>query len=334
MTNRMYLHGIKFDTITDHEPLVSLYNDQRRQAPARIENHRLKLQQYRMTVKYEKGSTNPTDYNSRHPLPITEQQKMQASEETFHINAIIDDDIPDAMTFDMVRKATNADDQLARLKFCILEKGYIPKNANDLQPFRHVFDELSVARQVVLRGERLIIPETAIPQQKHQPLITRKLPEGPWRHIASDFKGPIAKDYYFLLLIDEYSRFPEVAVLDSTTADKVVPHFDRILATHGIPEKVKTDNGPPFNSHDFTNYAKKRGFKHQPITPEQPWSNGLAENFMKVAHTAYVEYKDPKKAVHRYLVSQISRIGRLSIQPLESHQRRCCSIDKLQPLFQ
>lgn len=124
----------------------------------------------------------------------------------------------------------------------------------------------------------------ATPQQKHQPLITTKLPEGPWRHIASDFKGPIAKDYYFLLLIDEYTRFPEVAVLDSTAADTVVPHFDRILATHGIPEKVKTDNGPPFNSHDFTNYAKKRGFKHQPITPEQPSSNGLAENFMKMPH--------------------------------------------------
>ena len=68
------------------------------------------------------------------------------------------------MTFDMVRKATNADDQLARLKYCILEKGYIPKNATDLQPFRHVFDELSVARQVVLRGERLVIPESLQPE--------------------------------------------------------------------------------------------------------------------------------------------------------------------------
>ena len=93
-TNRMYLHGMKFEVITDHKPLVSLYNNPRKQAPARIENHRLKLQQYRMIVKYEKGSTNPTDYNSRHPLPITDQQKKQAHEETFHINAIIDDDNP------------------------------------------------------------------------------------------------------------------------------------------------------------------------------------------------------------------------------------------------
>ena len=101
-TNRMYLHGMKFDVVSDHKPLIPLYNNPRKQAPARIENHRLKLQQYRMTVRYEKGCTNPTDYNSRHPLPITEQQKDRAEEETFHINAIIDDDIPDAMTFEMV----------------------------------------------------------------------------------------------------------------------------------------------------------------------------------------------------------------------------------------
>jgi len=78
----------------------------------------------------------------------------QVTEEIVHINAIIDNDIPDAMTFEMVQKETNADDQLARLKFCILEKRHIPENALDLLPFRHVFEELSVAWQVVLRGER------------------------------------------------------------------------------------------------------------------------------------------------------------------------------------
>jgi len=153
-TNRIYLHGMKFDVISDHKPLVSLYNNPRKQAPARIENHRLKLQQYRMTLKYEKRSTNPTDYNSRHALLITDQQMKQVTEEIVHINAIIDNDIPDAMTFEMVQKETNADDQLARLKFCILEKRHIPENALDLLPFRHVFEELSVAWQVVLRGER------------------------------------------------------------------------------------------------------------------------------------------------------------------------------------
>ena len=144
-------------------------------------------------------------------------------------------------------------------------------------------------------------------QSKFQPLIPTELLEGPWQHLASDFKGPVAGNFYFLLIIDEYSRFPEVEVIKSTSAEQVIPHFDRILSTHSIPTKVKTDNGPPFNSKAFESYSKKRGFNHQLITPEQPSSNGLAENFMKmlqkVAHAAFIEQKDPREAVHRYLLT-------------------------------
>ena len=49
------------------------------------------------------------------------------------------------MTFDMVRKAMNADNQLARLKYCTLEKGYIPKNATD---FKNHFDTYLTSSQL------------------------------------------------------------------------------------------------------------------------------------------------------------------------------------------
>jgi len=87
-------------------------------------------------VKYEKGETNPTDYNSRHPLPLTWEQKDHATEDTFFINAIIDNDIPDALPEKMVQDATNQDDRLARLKDCILGKGYILESATDLVSFK------------------------------------------------------------------------------------------------------------------------------------------------------------------------------------------------------
>lgn len=119
--------------------------------------------------------------------------------------------------------------------------------------------------------------------------------------------GPIAKEFYFLLVIDAYSRFPEFVIVNGTSAAEVIPNLDRILSTHGIPQEIKSDNGPPFNSIEMENYARKRGFEHKPVTPEQPSSNGLAENFMrmlkKVAHTAYIERKDPREAVHRFLLS-------------------------------
>ena len=133
------------------------------------------------------------------------------------------------------------------------------------------------------------------------------MPDAPWKKLAMDFKGPVGNQYYFFLVIDEYSGFPEVEIVTSTSAKSVLPKLDLILCTHGIPESIKSDNGPPFNSHEMEVYTAKRGFYHQRIEPEQPSSNGLAENFMrmllKLSHTAIIDREDPREAVQRYLLS-------------------------------
>jgi transposase InsO family protein len=77
-------------------------------------------------------------------------------------------------------------------------------------------------------------------------------------------------------MIDQYSKYPEVDVLKSTTFTKLQPVLDRIFATHGIPETLTTDNGPPYSSHDMSEYAKYMGFELTPVTPEDLQSNGFA----------------------------------------------------------
>ncbi|XP_052224142.1 uncharacterized protein K02A2.6-like [Dreissena polymorpha] len=49
----------------------------------------------------------------------------------------------------------------------------------------------------------------------------------------------------------------------------------------GIPRKVKSDNGAPFNSQNFKEFAIKYGFQHHRVTPLHPQANGTAEAFMK-----------------------------------------------------
>ena len=51
-----------------------------------------------------------------------------------------------------------------------------------------------------------------------------------------------------LVVIDEYSRFPEVEILSRIDADHIIPKLEKIFSTFGIPYKVKTDNGPAFRS--------------------------------------------------------------------------------------
>ena len=74
------------------------------------------------------------------------------------------------------------------------------------------------------------------------------LPEAPWLDISADFYGPLPTGEYLLVIIDEYSRYPVVEIIRSTSANTVIPVFDKVFSMFGIPRVVKTDNGPPFNS--------------------------------------------------------------------------------------
>ena len=93
------------------------------------------------------------------------------------------------------------------------------------------------------------------------------LPSAPWKEVAIDFAEPFPAGDYIMLVIDEYSRFPEVETLTSTSARAVIPKLDAIFARQGIPEVLKSDNGPPFSGHEFRKFTEYLGFEHRRITP-------------------------------------------------------------------
>ena len=99
--------------------------------------------------------------------------------------------------------------------------------------------------------------------------------------VSMDFRGPLLSGNYLFVVIDDYSRCPEVEVLKSLSHSAVIHRLDKIFSTHGIPEIAKSDNGPPFNSSAFQVFAQYLGFKHQRITPHWPQANGEVERFMR-----------------------------------------------------
>ena len=50
-----------------------------------------------------------------------------------------------------------------------------------------------------------------------------------------------------------------------------------IFATHGLPERIVTDNGTVFTSEEFANFLHQNGIAHTRTAPYHPTSNGLAE---------------------------------------------------------
>ena len=96
-------------------------------------------------------------------------------------------------------------------------------------------------------------------QSIREPRQMSRLPEGPWLYVSADLFGPLSSGQHLLVVIDDYSRFPEVEVVNSTSTEAVIPHLDNIISRHQVPAKIRTDNGPPFNSESFFKICTAHG---------------------------------------------------------------------------
>ncbi|PIK34808.1 hypothetical protein BSL78_28364 [Apostichopus japonicus] len=139
-----------------------------------------------------------------------------------------------------------------------------------------------------------------------EPIQMSALPTHPWKEVSIDFSD-LPTGEHLLVIIDDYSRFPVVEILTSTSSKAVIPHLDRIFALFGIPQVVRTDNGPPFKSEYFMRIAPYSGFRHRTITPRWPQANGEVERFMrvvkKVVRTATAERKSWKQELYTFLAN-------------------------------
>ena len=84
----------------------------------------------------------------------------------------------------------------------------------------------------------------AMPNTRPQPLKPNLLPDRPWQYVHADFKGPIGAKYYLHVVIDQYSKYPEVDIVKSTSFQKLKPCLHRLMASHGIPENYQLTMDP------------------------------------------------------------------------------------------
>ena len=82
-------------------------------------------------------------------------------------------------------------------------------------------------------------------RQRPQPLNPTSLTDLPWQKVASDLFEWNRTVY--LLAVDYFSRYIEIARLQRPTTAEVVTHLKSILARHGIPETFISDNGPQYS---------------------------------------------------------------------------------------
>ena len=79
LMNKMYTLSMAVEVVTDHEPLLPLYNGPGRPRQLRVDWHRTKLLAYNFNLIHEPGVTSPCDYGSRHPPSRTLLKKAEKS---------------------------------------------------------------------------------------------------------------------------------------------------------------------------------------------------------------------------------------------------------------
>ena len=114
-------------------------------------------------MRYIPGKCNRCDYPSRHPILLADYTASEIADMVINqgdelgINKIITDDLPDAVTLPMIQQATKQDPICQKLITCIT-KGHITEDPT-LKPYRQVFQELTYTNGILLREDKLLIPD-------------------------------------------------------------------------------------------------------------------------------------------------------------------------------
>ena len=143
---------------------------------------------------------------------------------------------------------------------------------------------------------------------KREPFMSTSLPDYPWQMVAADlFELNGAK---YLTVVDYFSRFPEVVRLSSTTSTVVIATLKSMFARFGIPEVVRSDNGPQFSSLDFAQFANWYRFLHVTSSPRYPQSNGLVERTVQTIKQLFKKTpNDPQMALLTYRATPLPWCG-------------------------
>jgi transposase InsO family protein len=81
-------------------------------------------------------------------------------------------------------------------------------------------------------------------------------------------------------IVDEYSREAlNLGVDRSITAQDVVQTLDHLVAQRGVPEFIRSDNGPEFAAKAVKEWIALHGFRTCFIAPGSPWQNAYIESF-------------------------------------------------------
>ena len=86
--------------------------------------------------------------------------------------------------------------------------------------------------------------------------------------------------FKILNIIDEYTReCLKTKVNRKIGSQDVIDDLFNLIIYRGIPEHIRSDNGPEFTAKAVRSWLNRLGVKTMFIEPGSPWENGYIESF-------------------------------------------------------
>ena len=264
-----YLIGLHFCVETDHKPLVPLFSQKLLdELPIRIQRFRMRMMRFSFSICHVPGKELATaDALSRAPIDVPNSADHLLQDECDAYVQYAIQCLP--------ATEKRLDEKRAR------QSVWWPGMSQQLQEY--------VTRCLVCCKHR---------PQRSEPLIPTSLPGLPWQRVGTDLFEWKKSNY--LLVVDYYSRWIEIARLERTTAECVIAHTSSLFARHGIPEVVISDNGPQYTSAQYAQFAKDYDFRHITSSPYHPQGNGEAERAVQTVKNLLKKSNDPYMALLAY----------------------------------
>ncbi|XP_054279059.1 uncharacterized protein K02A2.6-like [Macrosteles quadrilineatus] len=320
-----YIYGRKFTLAIDNKPLMTIFHPDKK-LPLLTSSRMLRyanfLSGFDYDIVHKKSSDhcNASDYLSRHPLPIKEENINVVDEDYTVRRETIHCITTDTIMAKDIEKETSLDDELSRLKEKLL-------NGEVADP------EISLQDGIIFRGNRVVIPKKLQPkilQELHSthvgivrmkslarnycywknidtdiesmvasckaccenkknpekaPTHVWEIPKRNWQRVHIDYAGPFL-NHNFLIVVDARSKWPEIYPIKSVpTTASTLHHLREIFSHHGLPEILVSDNATIFKSAEFQAFCKRQGIRQRFIAPGNPSTNVQAERFCQTLKT-------------------------------------------------
>ena len=140
--------------------------------------------------------------------------------------------------------------------------------------------------QRIWRREGLKVPQKQRPRGRlwlNDGSCVRLRPERANHVWSYDFVGGVTHDdrtLRLLTLIDEYTReCLAIRVARRLGSQEVIDTLAEVMLVRGIPEYLRSDNGPEFVARELRKWLARLGTWTLYIEPGSPWENGYCESF-------------------------------------------------------